>query len=137
MSKFRQILTESAQNTPIFSFQDDNLSKCQRILTKFGTCIDIKEIWFGITNGQISSTFDRVICPRHNNGGVLSFYVLIQLNQGVKFKTQTNDIKAIWETLLLKVTNLTLSILGKSYSRRHFEITGKNLLSPGSSFFFF
>ena len=29
------------------------------------TCIDIKEIWFGIANGQISSVpvFDRVICP--------------------------------------------------------------------------
>ena len=27
--------------------------------------IDIVEIWFGITNGQISSNFDGVICPRH------------------------------------------------------------------------
>ena len=26
------------------------LSNCQRILTKFGTCTDIKEIWFGIAN---------------------------------------------------------------------------------------
>ena len=23
------------------------------------------EIWFGIANGQISSNFDGVICPRH------------------------------------------------------------------------
>ena len=28
-------------------------------------CIDIVEIWFGIANGQISSNFDIVICPRH------------------------------------------------------------------------
>ena len=72
MGKFRQILTElSAGDTPIFSFPDDNLSKCQGILTKLGTCIDIKKkIWFGIANWQISSMFDRVTCPRHDNGGV-------------------------------------------------------------------
>ena len=54
MGKFRQILAElSARDAPIFSFLDDNLSKCQEILTKLGTCIDIEEIWFGIANGQI------------------------------------------------------------------------------------
>ena len=43
MGKFRQILTElSARDTPIFSFPDDNLSDCQGILTKLGTCIDMK-----------------------------------------------------------------------------------------------
>ena len=69
MGKFRQILMAlSARDTPIFSFTDDNLSKCQGILTKLCTCIDIKEILFGIANGQM---FDRVICPRHDNGGVL------------------------------------------------------------------
>ena len=47
------------------------MSKCQGILTKLGTCIDMKEIWFGIAFGQISSMFDRVICPRHDNGGAL------------------------------------------------------------------
>ena len=48
-----------------FFVSEDNMStsKYQRILTKVGTCIDIKEIWFGIANGQILS--DRVICPRH------------------------------------------------------------------------
>ena len=72
MGKFRQTLTElSARDMPIFSFLDDNLSKCQGILTKLGTCIDLKEIWFKVANGQISSMFDRVICPRHDNGGVL------------------------------------------------------------------
>ena len=72
MVKFLQILTElSAQDTPIFSFPEDNLRKCQGILTKIGTCIDMKEIWFGIANGQISPMFDRAICPRHCNGGVL------------------------------------------------------------------
>ena len=64
MGKFHQILTElSAQDTPIFSFSDDNLSKFQGILTKLGAYIDMKEIWFRIAYGQISSTFDRVICP--------------------------------------------------------------------------
>ena len=36
-----------------FSFPDDNLSKRQWIFTKLGMCIDIKEIWLGIANGQI------------------------------------------------------------------------------------
>ena len=66
MGKFRQFLTElSARDTPIFSFPGDNLSKHQWIFTKLGMCIDIVEIWFGIANGQISSIFDGVICPRH------------------------------------------------------------------------
>ena len=47
------------------SFPIDNLSKHQCIFTKLGMCIDIVEIWFCIANGQISSNFDRVICPRH------------------------------------------------------------------------
>ena len=66
MGKFCQILTElSAWDTPIFSFPEDNLSRGQGILTKLGICIDMKEIWFGIANGQISSMFDRVISPRN------------------------------------------------------------------------
>ena len=66
MDKFRQIFTElSARDTPIFLFPDDNLSKQQRILTKLAICIDLKEICFGIANGQISSDFYGVICPRH------------------------------------------------------------------------
>ena len=65
MGKFRQIFTElSARDTPIFSFPVYNLSK-QGIFTKLAICIDIKEIWFGIANGQISSNFYGVICPRH------------------------------------------------------------------------
>ena len=61
MGKFRQILTElSAPDTPIFLFPDDNLSKCQRILTKLATCIDVA-ILFGIANGQISSMFDSYL----------------------------------------------------------------------------
>ena len=39
----------------IFLFPDDNLRKCQWILTKLGVCIDIVGIWFGIVNGQILS----------------------------------------------------------------------------------
>ena len=80
MGKFCLILTElTARDTPIFSFLDDNSSKCQGILTKFGICIDIKEIWFGIGNGQISAIFDRVICLLHINGRVLwlTFLLLV------------------------------------------------------------
>ena len=74
MGKFCQILLKlSAQDLTIFSFPDVNLSKYQGILTKLCTCTDIKEIWFGIATGQISS----IICLRHDNGGVLSFYVFI------------------------------------------------------------
>ena len=42
------------QDWPIFSFLDDNLSKCQGILTEVGTCtcIDIKEIWLGLLMGK-------------------------------------------------------------------------------------
>ena len=46
MGKFHHILTElSARDMLIFLFPGENLSKCQGILTKLGTCIDIKEIW--------------------------------------------------------------------------------------------
>ena len=49
----------------VFSFPDDSFSKYQWIFAKLGMCIDIAEIWFGIANGQISSIFDGIICPRH------------------------------------------------------------------------
>ena len=52
MGKFPQILMElSDQDTPIFSFLDDNLSKRRWIFTKLGMCIDIVEIWIGIATG--------------------------------------------------------------------------------------
>ena len=47
-------------------FPDDNLSNYQWIFTKLGTCIDIEEIWFWITNGQISPILCRIICPQHD-----------------------------------------------------------------------
>ena len=56
MGKFHQILTGlSVQDTPIFSFLDENLSKYQWIFTKLGIGIDIVEICFGVANGQIMS----------------------------------------------------------------------------------
>ena len=61
---------------PYFPFLDCNFSNCQWIFTKFGMCIDIVENCFGIAHWQISSIIDRVICPRHDNGGVLPFHVL-------------------------------------------------------------
>ena len=42
----------SAQDTPIFSLPDDNLSKCQGILAKLGTCIDIKYICLRLLMGK-------------------------------------------------------------------------------------
>ena len=66
MGKFRQIFMEfSAQDMPIFSFPDK--SKLKWILTKLAICIDLKEICFGIANGQISSDFYGVICPGHTH----------------------------------------------------------------------
>ena len=51
----------SARDTPIFWFKEDNLSKCKGILTKLSTCIEIKEILFGIANRQILSIFDSYL----------------------------------------------------------------------------
>ena len=66
MGKFHQFLAElSAHDMSIFLFPDDNLNKYQWIFPKFGMGIDIVELWFGIANGQISSIFDRVICPSY------------------------------------------------------------------------
>ena len=45
MGKFPQFLTElSARHKSIFSFLEDNLSKCQWIFTKLGIGIDIVEL---------------------------------------------------------------------------------------------
>ena len=78
MSECCQFLTElSARETSVISFKDNNFSKSQWIFTKLDLCIDIMKIWFGIAYGQISSIFDRVICPRHDNVEVLTFHVFI------------------------------------------------------------
>ena len=60
----------------------------QGILTKLGTCIDIKEIWFGIANGQISSIFDSVVCPDTIMAGYYLFpFLLVKVFRGkVQFK---------------------------------------------------
>ena len=56
MSKFHQFL--SSQHRSIFSFPDDNFqSKNQCLFTRFGMCIGIVELWFGMAYGQISSIF--------------------------------------------------------------------------------
>ena len=49
-------------------------------------CIDIVESCLGIAHGQISSIFDRIICPRHDNGGVLSFHVLFNISYHINLK---------------------------------------------------
>ena len=66
MAKFRQFLTELfVLDMSVLSFLDENFSKSHWIFTKFGMCIDIVEICFGIANGQISSIFDWVICLQY------------------------------------------------------------------------
>ena len=45
----------------VFSFPDDNLSKCEWTFTKLNMFIDNVEIWFGIANGQILSIFDSYL----------------------------------------------------------------------------
>ena len=57
-------------------FLDNNLGKFQWVFKKFDTCIDIVETCFDIAHWHILSIFFRVICPWHDNGGVLSFHVL-------------------------------------------------------------
>ena len=71
MGKFHKILTAlSARDMSIFSFLDNNLSKCQGILIKLGTCIDMKEIWFLIAHVQISS-MQSYLRAQYYKGGVL------------------------------------------------------------------
>ena len=80
MGKFCQILTElSARDGHIFVLPENNLSKCQGILTKLGTCIDMKEIWFGIAYGQMSSMFDRVSAHNTIMAGYYSLTFLLSL----------------------------------------------------------
>ena len=55
----------------LLSVQDNNLSKSQWFFTKFDMCIDIVE-----TASSKFRQFLTIICPRHDNGGVLSFHVL-------------------------------------------------------------
>ena len=56
----------------IFVFRTITLGKCQGILTKLGTCLDIKEIWFRIAYGQILSILtelsahDKIIAGYHS-----------------------------------------------------------------------
>ena len=59
------IRASACRPSVLFSFPDDNWSKCQWIFTKLGVCIDIVEMWFGIVSGQILSIFDRVICSHY------------------------------------------------------------------------
>ena len=79
MGKFRQFLTQlSAHDTSIFS--------CFWTITQvniIGFSLNLLytlllEIWFGIANGQILSSFDRIICPQNSNGRVFSFHFILQ-----------------------------------------------------------
>ena len=81
----------------IFSFQDNNLSKCQWIFTKLGVCIDIVEIWFGIANGHILSVFDRVNLSAHDTSIFLFQGNILCKSQWVFTKLDMCiDIVEIW-----------------------------------------
>ena len=78
MGKFHHFLTElSAGDTSGFGFQTITSVNVNVFLTKLPMCIDIIEVCFGNANGQILSTFDKVICPGYDSGGVLSFHIFI------------------------------------------------------------
>ena len=81
-------------------------SSCHKRFKKFGICIDIVEVWFGIDNGQISSIFDSIICPPHDSGGVLLTRIASQLQYWSFIQEPNTDLSCsvyiwiiIWTTL--------------------------------------
>ena len=94
-SAFRLLMAKSSifglsgRNTSVFYFLDNNFSKSRWIFTKFDMCIDIVEICLGNCSWTNFVNFYRVICPRHDNGGVLSFPVLFYAVKQ-RFKPRTN-----------------------------------------------
>ena len=89
MGKFHQFLTElSAWDTFIFSFPDDNLSRCHWIFTKLSICIDIVEIWFGIADWVDFVNFWQSYLPAHDNGQVLSFHIFNLYNLNIFVQIQ-------------------------------------------------
>ena len=50
------------------------INKYQWIFTKLGMCIDFMEIWFGISNRQISPLFYIVVYLPHNIAGIIVHY---------------------------------------------------------------
>ena len=78
-------------------------------------CIDIEEIWFGIANGQISSTFNRDICLLHNSGGVLLFHLFIlkkvsEILKKIMFKSSEANSAVVKLVLLARLYESTASV---------------------------
>ena len=74
MRKFCQFQTElSAHHTSVFSFLDDDLSKCQWIFTKLGMCIDIEAIWFGLQMGKLHQLLTELSAPHMIMAGYYHF----------------------------------------------------------------
>ena len=78
MGKFYQILTElSVQDTPVFWFSDDSLSKCQRILTKLVRTLILRRSGLGLLMGKfchfltVFSAWDMIMA------GYYLFYIFI------------------------------------------------------------
>ena len=66
----------SVLDTPIFSFPDDNISKFQGILTSLVYALILRRSGLGLLLVKFRQ-FLTVICPKHDNGRVLSFYALL------------------------------------------------------------
>ena len=76
----------------VFSFPDDNLSKCERIFTKVGVCIDI----FGLLPSNFRQ-FLTVICLRHDNSPYFLFRMITRKCQWSFAKLRVCiDIVEIW-----------------------------------------
>ena len=93
MGKFHHFLTElSARNTAVFWFQDNNLSKSEWIFTTLDMCIDM-EIWFGLLMDKFHQFLTELSACDMMMAGYYGFTFL-----------------------------LILSMLGRIFSRQHFEI---------------
>ena len=51
-------------------------SKYYSVFTKLGMCIDIRKSGLGLLVGKFCQFYDRVTCPPHDSGRVLSFHVV-------------------------------------------------------------
>ena len=69
----RESICPSIIRPSVFSFPDDNLSKYRQTFIKIGICFGIVDIWSGIANGHISYLFERIMCPRHDSGGIFYY----------------------------------------------------------------
>ena len=117
MGKVCIFLTElPANDTTIFLFPNENLSKCQWIFTKLSMCIDIMEIWFGITNGQTATILKSVICLWHIH--IFCFWTITWVNLN-RFWPNLIWALALWRSDLGLLFGTLLPIFDKVISLWH------------------